>query len=451
MRPELAAEYRAFVEALPKSDDGYLFDRPRCRFWPEPTDELVAAPGASVVRLASGPAIALPSGASLPLAGLPHDTVRRALAALPARSSRLLLELGADASSFIEQAFSKVIFAPVAVAALDARLPASELVRFPGSPYEVVRSYWKNSCAVREHLERRGLPNSAAALQQLLLELHERLLVGEVVDGSQRSSFYLPASALGRKRPTPGVFYEAETTTERRGQELIITSGARVSVPLLGGTHYWQLLAESVGDAGALDAERHVVMDGLDLGRVVHARAEDEPELRPWFLPPRPLTGAHFDALFGDLARAASAVDARDVRAALSALGSFHYRFVRTHPLPSGNQSLSMNIVNWLLRRVLGAGIPHLLLDQLALRFDHRAYQSLFERAAEVWAWPDATAEAAVGAAVSKAARLQQLMRMRSELDGFVTELGGAASLIEARALLAGSQAAASLALLSSP
>ena len=29
-------EYRAFVAARPPSPDGYLFETPRCRFWPEP-------------------------------------------------------------------------------------------------------------------------------------------------------------------------------------------------------------------------------------------------------------------------------------------------------------------------------------------------------------------------------------------------------------------------------
>lgn len=447
MKRDLSAEYRAFVEAQPSRDDGYLFEQPQCRFWPEPTDELMAAPGARALAVSGGAAIALPNGAQLRLSGVSVEKVRAALAALPARYSRLMIELGAGAAGFVEQAFSKVIFAPAAVSALDARLPASEIVRFPGSPYEVVRSYWKNSCAVREHLERCGVPEHAASLRQLLLELHERLLVGQV-DADARNSFYLPASALGRKRPTPGSFYEGATGTERRGPQLIITSGARVSVPLVGGLHYWQLLAESVSDLGALDDERQVVVDGVDLGRVVRARSEDEATLRPWFLPPRPLTEAHFAALVGDLRRAAAAVEARDEPAVLSALGAFHYRFVRTHPLPSGNQSLSMNIVNWLLRRVLGAGIPHLLLDQLALRFELGAYQSLFSRAARAWAWPDATQLSEGPATASKGARLRQLIQMRNALNAFVTNVSGAVSLIEARALLTEDRAGAGLALM---
>ena len=438
------AAYRAFVEAATRepNDDGYLFDTPRCRFRPEPSDELVAPPGAQVVQVGTEIAVQLPGGARLALTGFEFTKLRRVFAHLPCSYSRLTIELGSQAESFIEQAFSRVLFAPRAVAKLETELPAVELVRFPGSPYEVVRSYWRNSCAVRRRLQEHGLPGDVAELRALLLELHELLLVGEG-DAESRSSFYLPASLLGRKRPAPGTFYEVPSELERRGSETILKQGARVSVPLLGGANYWQLLAESVEDSAALGDARKVTLDGLDLGQVVRARAEDEAESRVWFLPPRPLQPAHFEALLSDLRAAHAAETARDVPAALAALGAFHYRFVRTHPLPSGNQSLSMSFVNATLRRLLGSGIPHLLLDQLALRFEISAYQRLFARAARVWsAW----APGASGVTVTE--RLRHLMRMRGELDDFVGALGSAVTLIEARALLVTRPTSAELALL---
>jgi hypothetical protein len=432
--------YRSFVEAAARAhpDDGYLFDEPRCRFAPEPSDELVAPAGAEVTRTAEGVAVQLPRGARLPLVGGDFTKLRQAFAQLPCRYSRLTIELGAATESFMRQAFSKVIFAPTAIAELETQLSATELVRFPGSPYEVVRSYWRNAIAVRRRLTERELPASSDELRALLLELHELLLLGEAAAGS-RSSFYLPASLLGRKRPAPGRFYEVPSGVERRGAETILTSGARVSVPLLGGVHYWQLLADSVDDPGALADERHLTIDQLDWGRVVRARAEGEAESRPWFLPPRPLASAHFEALLAELRTAQAAESARDVPTALRALAAFHYRFVRLHPLPSGNQSLSMTFVNAALRRLLGIGIPHLLLDQLALRFDLQAYQRLFKRAAEVWApWPNAT----------KPEQLRHLIGMRAELNGFVSALSRASSLIEARAKLLEDPHGRSLALL---
>jgi hypothetical protein len=135
---------------------------------------------------------------------------------------------------------------------------------------------------------------------------------------------------------------------------------------------------------------------------------------------------AHFEALLAELSQAHAAVAVRDLPAALRALGAFHYLFVRIHPLASGNQSLSMSFVNAALRRLLGIGIPHLLLDQLALRFEPAAYQLLFARAARTWSapWPNS------------AERLRHLMRMRIELNDFVAALGNSGSLIESRALI---------------
>ncbi|HVY29382.1 MAG TPA: hypothetical protein VHB79_22640 [Polyangiaceae bacterium] len=438
-------QYRRFVEArAPRADeDGYLFDTPRCRFEPEPGDELVAAPGTRVVAAPGGVNVEVPGGGVLLLHGLPLELVQRAFRALPCSYSRLNIELGGDCPSFIEQAFSKVVFAPAAVAELEAELSSVELVRFPGSPYEVVRAYWRNCCAVRRHLEGAGEPQSVAQLRALLLELHELLLLGEGT-GQSRSSFYLPASLLGRKRPQPGSFYEVPTGIERRGTETILSSGARVSVPLLGGVHYWQLLGESLSDTGLLDEERQITVGGLDLGQVVRGRAETEEQARPWFLPPRPLTDAHFAALLADLTSAGAAERARDLPSALQALASFHYRFVRIHPLPSGNQSLSMSFVNHALGRLLGLGMPHLLLDQMALRLELPAYRSLFVRLVRTWCapWPNAAA----GPAANKAQRLRHLLRMRHELNDFVASLGNAPTLLEARGLLAVLSEAAALA-----
>jgi hypothetical protein len=419
---ERIEQYRRFVERSPMPEDGYLFAEPRARFRPEPGDELLALQPMAV-------------------SGIEPRVVKAAFDALcsgPQSYARLLVLLGPNLESFLEQTFAKVVLAPKAVAALEVELPCAEIVRFPGSPYEVVRSYWRNMIAVRARLQEAATLPNAPELRRLLLELHELALLGEDAAGA-RSSFYLPASVLGRKRPEPGRFYEVASSFERRGDDVVLTSGARVSVPLLGGEHYWQLLAESVSDPEALGRERHTVLEGLELGRVVHARAEEEAASRPWFLPPRPLLDAHFLALAADLQRTAVAEAQRDVPGALDALAEFQYRFVRIHPLPSANQSISMCFVNAALRRLLGAGIPHLLLDQMALRFSLPAYQQLFVRAARTWSapWPNA------------AERQRQLLRMRQELNGFVAELSQVGSLLEARALLADRPDSARLALLS--
>lgn len=431
-------QYRAFVAAeVAKPSEGYLFDEPRCRFAPEPSDELVLAPGASVRQEGASTFVQLPGGARLPIVGLAPDKLRAVLGRLPCTYSALTLALGPLAPSFVEQTFSKILFAPHAVAELELQQPSLEVVRFPGSPYEVVRSYWRNCISVRRTLETHGVPHSVGALRELLLELHRTMLLGDA-SGSSRSSFYLPASLLGRKRPEPGTLYEVPTGLERRGGRTILTGGARVSVPLLGGELYWQLLAESVSDTGALAPERELSVDGVPLGQVVTARSEEETTDRPWFLPPRPLLDAHFEGLLHTLEQAHAAERAREPHAAIQALARFHYRFVRVHPLPSANQSLSMSFVNVVLRRLFGVGMPHLLLDQMALRFEPHAYQSLFARAVRVWVapWP------------TPAERLRHLMHQRQEVNGFVHEIAQNASLVEARALMVTRPGGAELSLL---
>jgi hypothetical protein len=450
-------QYAAFVasEAAKQDDDGYLFDSPRCRFSPEPADELVAMPGLAAVATAAGVAVVAPGGVQLAIQGFDVRTLQRVLTLLPCRYARVALELGPRSSSFIEQTFSRVLFAPSAVAELELAQPACEIVRFPGSPYEVVRSYWRNLGSVRRRLDAlliEGPPVDVPAFRELLLELHRLLLLGDT-DGAGPRSFYLPASALARKRVTPGEFYEGSSAVQRDGPDVVITSGARVSVPLLGGALYWQLLAESVSDEAALSDHRKLELDGIDWGQVVLGRAADELQNKPWFLPPRPLAAQHFETLLGELHAAWEASRRGDLQSALAALASFHFGFVRAHPLPSANQSLAMSFVNSLLRPLLGIGMPHLLLDQLALRFDRAPYGRIFARAARAWSapWPSATE------------RLRSLLRMRGELNAFVMKLGtsqgdtrlgtsqGGTSLIEARALIEEEPHGAKLALLTEP
>jgi len=431
--------YRRFVKETADTSDGYLFDSPRCRFQPEPADELVLAKGATVAQQPGGARVHLPGGGQLWFPGVAAESLTAAFRALPTSYARFSIQLGAQAPAVIEQAFSRILFAPTAVLSLERELPSLEIVRFPGSPYEIVRPYWRNMLAVRRALQDRSPPTRPGDLRTLLLELHELALMGEADEG--RASYYLPASLLGRKRATPGQLYEEPSSVEYRGSEWIVTSGARVSVPLLGGEHYWRLLAESVSDEAALEPERHVELDGLSFGRVLQARGEMEQRALPWFLPPRPLEARHFEALLSPLLRADSAQAQGNRDQLIAALAAFHYRFVRIHPLPSANQSLSMSIVNSRLNRMVGVGIPHLLLDQLALRFGPEAYMRLFARAARFWnaPWPNA------------ADRLQQLMMMRTELNAFVSELSGLPSLVQARGLAAepGRKLARELALLS--
>jgi hypothetical protein len=157
-----------------------------------------------------------------------------------------------------------------------------------------------------------------------------------------------------------------------------IDSGLRVNASPVGGARYHELLWHGVGDPEALGPRQQTDAGGLPWGRVVRARAAADAEAGDWFCPPRPLTPAHFDTLRHHLA---TARESSHACGRLRALAAFHQRFIQAHAFACGNQSLAMNLVNHVLSGALGAGIPHLILDHLALRASPEAYAELFARA----------------------------------------------------------------------
>jgi hypothetical protein len=172
-------------------------------------------------------------------------------------------------------------------------------------------------------------------------------------------------------------------------------------------------------------------------GRVVTARAGSETEPRPWYCPPRPLEDAHIVALGDSIARARDASQRGERTTALARLAAFHQRFVRLHPFRAGNQSLAMNLVNAVLGELHGVGIPHLVLDQLALRFGEAAYARLFARAVNGWT-----------AAGSPLERYRALTERKARYFSLLAALDRTTTLDEARALVRARPDDATLALL---
>jgi hypothetical protein len=235
--------------------------------------------------------------------------------------------------------------------------------------------------AVREDLDVLFRRTHSPELFMAELErLHRLLLLGP-----DEGTFYRPASPIATKGIGPGVLWEASSRVEEEASGPRLVEGPRVSAADVGGRTYWALLAESVKDEEALAPARAHVQEGVAWGRVVTARAGDELEPKLWFLPPRPLSDELLSGLCRPFARARDAMKRGQRAAALASLAAFHQRFVRLHPFRAGNQSLVMNVVNACLRELNGAGIPHLVLDQLALRFGEAAYARLFARAVSAW------------------------------------------------------------------
>jgi len=141
--------------------------------------------------------------------------------------------------------------------------------------------------------------------------------------------------------------------------------------------------------------------------------------------PPRPLELRHFEVLRASLAASLAASASAEAPEAVRACARFHWQFVRLHPFYCANQSLAMNLVNFVLARALGAGIPHSILDQLALRLAAGAYEAVFETAAAAYALPGA----------GPVTRYRELRARKLRAFALIDKIGQALSVEQARAL----------------
>jgi hypothetical protein len=440
--PELGAQGEAFERWLRTRSDTsreYLRSDARVRFEPRDADVLVALPGVSVAGTPGGAELgggALPR--PLPLAGVNETAARRFFALLDGEATlgqacRAAPLDTKQREAVLAATFGIALFAPFAVAELERAVSGIEIVRFPGAPYEIERPYWENMAAVRRAAPRleAALGDARGALSELAT-LHAIALLGET-----RTNFYSPASRVAQNGIRPGTLWQTPSRTVETESGTRFVEGPRVHVPLLGGKGYGALLAELSGDPEATLERRELTDDGLDWGRVVTAMADSDREPAPWFCPPRPITLAHVERLFSALVSAVHAAERGERNVVLASLADFHQRFVRLHPFRACNQALVMNLVNAVLTRVTGAGMPHLVLDHVALRWAPAAYRRLFALAVEVWS---------VGGA--PAPRLGRLLAMKRDYFALVTRLNTTNDADEARVAAETAPEAARLALL---
>ena len=440
-------EYLAWLRQQPSTRENassYLFDEPAVRFRVTEVDVLVCerdlqvevAPSGSL-RLASSRA---PAGVVIDgLGAAERELVRGVLGALDGNAplATLRAELGAAAQRVLDRllsaAFGKLIFAPLSILEAERAISGVEITRFPGSPYEIGRSYWKNMGAVRACSDAlfEALGDDAT-FERELRKLHVIALMG--VD---LQNYYQPASPISSGRAAPGRLMRTPVELVESREATVFVSGPRVNAAPVGGAHYLTLLYASLDEPEAALQRRFVDETGLDWGRVVTARAAEDASPGDWFCPPRPLLADHFRALRGSLERAQRA-GAADRSACVRALAAFHRDFVRLHPFHCGNQSLAMNLVNRVARAAFGAGLPHLLLDHLAFRLSPEAYARVFARAIEAYVDPQPT----------PAARYLRLASNRTRTFALVRQLAAAPSLDGARDLVRADPVAAKLLLL---
>lgn len=397
-------------------------------------DDVLVAPG-DAQALAAGCGAALVSEqarARLEVCGVSETDAARVLAAIDGvrTTAEVRRVAGVDRASWeriVSVAFGRLVFSPSAVAALEARVSGTEIVRFPGSPYEIVRSYWENMADVSSCLESLSeAPRSTTEFVHLLRELHALALVGK-----SGRSFYRPASPiLDKENAGIGEFLETESVTEETSEGTRFVSGPRVGAGLIGGALFHDLLARSAADPEALASAR-VVRDrsGLSWGRLVTARADGDERHAPWFCPPRPLSSSHFEALRSALSDALRGADAGAQSETVDALARFHWAFVRLHPFAFANQCVVMSLLNHVLRRVSGGGIPHQVLDHLALRLGVEGYVRVFRTAVEAWLVLD---ESPVRKTLELVARKRRAFDFLRALEG-ESSIAGARGIVAAR------------------
>lgn len=382
---ELHAYHRYLAQApASRVAEDYLFYESRVRFEPRVEDVLQSLAGTEASATPRGSVLVHPpSRARVELAGLDVAVAKRILSHIDGTLPLIEVEHRAQVppgtmEHFLRAAFGTLILAPTTIAHYQARLDMLQLVRFPATPYEVTRTYWDNMIAVRAYLQDTPeLASDATLCWQHLRSLHVLTLMGE--DGR---SFYRPSSPIAAKNVAPSALYRTETKLLRTATTTWLIAGPRVSAPLVGGPVYHELLAQSVDDLPAVAAERKVVDEGgLPWGELVVGRARGDTQAGSWFLPPRPIRDAHLQAVFQALANVEMPGTKQDREEALKSVADFHWHFIRLHPFSCANQSLAMSVINWLLTRLGCMPIPHLVLDQLALRLDRLPYRRIFLRA----------------------------------------------------------------------
>jgi len=434
-------EYERWLSQRPTTDfDDYLYSQSRVRLTPHDDDELVIPNSVSFEHAGTSAFVRI-AGQSAPIA-IPNITRHDSAAIIAAlREKPTVIELpflsGVAANVcdlVLGVGFGRFIFAPTAVESLEQQSSAAEIVRFPGSPYEITRNYWINVGGLAHTIEHSiAASQLSSSFVDWLRTLHVQLLLG-----ADLQTFYCPSSPVAQRRVAPGALYINATRTLSSSMGEFILDGPRVNASAVGGEQYNKLIDRSLGLQLFESRSRKFSESATGWGRLVNARARAEAQARRWYLPPRPIDEGHWESLFGAWNRTVDAIEKRDLASGVGHLGRFHWYFVHLHPFACANQSLAFAIVNWVLNRLTGSGIPHLILDQLALRHECTEYTRLFARAVSNWT----TAE------LEPAVRHLDRVRSRQVLDDFIAQLAATTTDSDADAIAHRNPASARLALL---
>jgi len=433
-------EYERWLSQRPTADfDDYLYSQSRVRLTPHDDDQLAIPNSVSVEHAGKSVFVRIASqSATIAIPNITRHDAESIIAALRAKTTVIELPLVSNAPAnacdlVLSVGFGRFIFAPTALESLERQSSAAEVVRFPGSPYEIARNYWINVGSLNHAIEHSiAASRSSSSFVDWLRTLHAQLLLG-----ADLQTFYCPSSPVAQRRVAPGALYVNATHTLSSSLGEFILDGPRINASAVGGERYNRLIDRSLGLQLAESEPRNFSESTIGWGRLVNARARAEAQERRWYLPPRPISDEHWEALFGAWTRTIAAIEKRDLAGGVDHLGRFHWYFVHLHPFACANQSLAFAIVNWVLNRLTCSGIPHLVLDHLALRHECTEYTRLFARAVSNWTTEE----------VEPAVRHLARVRSRHSLDDFIVQLTATTSESDADGIAHRNPASARLAL----
>ncbi len=329
--------------------------------WPVvPSDQPILVPDVQIIQDGSSVEVIAPSG----LLRLPRTNA--------SKLERILAEL--DGASTVAAAFERLGSTPrasdlkqltalVGTALLlpqeqsfSARVPRHEIVRDPRQDgYSIPRIYWSNMIALREALsELEPSTESPERFAGFLAHLHTL-----AVKGPTEGERYVGRSPGVKIRP--GIYRWSRSTSWWRASFL----PAAVQI------------AELLDDPYATDrTQRFFTRNGQLIGYTIFEGRYFHHHL------PRGRSA-------GKLAMAGLIENLRmilrdyfsgeaNADEATAYIAEFHQAFVQCCPFPAINNSVAMNVVNYLLKRTRLPAISHFGLDQLALRLQRASYARLF-------------------------------------------------------------------------
>lgn len=263
----------------------------------------------------------------------------------------------------LNQLLGHTVTLPDTINSLKQLISNDEIVRIPlRSPYALLREYWENQAAIRQHLSR--LPaalETGNSFKAYLSELHVLATVG-----ASGENYYGGGGGIAT---TPGQYRTVAVETEVSDQMVEFVSRELANM----GYNY-----PTRADKTLKSRRDRVVGYSLNSARKHHHHYDGIDDL-----------DEKLEELRDSLRLAQQGLSAGDAGNAVKQLACFHWLFSHVHPFANINNSIAMNIVNSYLLAMKIGYMPHLFLDYFAQRTGCDLYEDVFLKYLNKFCIPD--------------------------------------------------------------